>query len=91
MAADAAVVLHRVQPVALRDILADTRMFAVEIARGRDVKHRVPVDRRIILRRGGSVWRDRRGQVELLSRLAGDFRAIHESVAAHPQRVIGFR
>ena len=50
MAADAAVVLHRVEPVGLRDLRRNVAL-AAELARLGDLQHRVPVDRRIVLRR----------------------------------------
>ena len=48
MAADAADVLHLLEPVDLRDLLGDVAL-AAELARVRDLQHRIPVDRRIVL------------------------------------------
>src|SRR3990167_3988229 len=57
MAADAAVVLHRVEPIAL-GYLGRNRALAAELARLRNLEHRVPVDGRIVFRRCGFARRN---------------------------------
>ena len=52
-------------------------------------QHRIPVDRRIILRRSRVVRRRRRLEIEVLPRLAVDLRRIDEAIAAHPHLVLG--
>ena len=74
MTADAVAVLHRGEPVDLRDLLRNLAL-AAELARLRDLHHRIPVDRRIVLRRRLHIRRLDRGQVERLARLAVDLRA----------------
>ena len=49
MTADAADVLHLLQPVGLRDFLGNVAL-AAELVLVRYLQHRIPVDRRIILR-----------------------------------------
>src|SRR5438552_2600633 len=67
VAADAADILHLLQPVDLRAFLRDLRV-AAELARRRNLEHRVPVDRGEILRRFRLVRRRHRLQGQ---RLAG--------------------
>src|SRR5207248_1610115 len=50
VAADAADVLHLLQPIDLRALLRNLGM-AAEFARRRYLEHRVPINRRVILRR----------------------------------------
>ena len=90
MAADAAVVLHRVEPVAL-GYLGGNCALAAELARLRNLHHRIPIDRRIVLRRGRLVRRHHRLQIEILAGRGFDLRRIDQPVAAHPDVVIGFR
>ena len=90
MAADAAVVLHLVQPRLARDPLRDAP-FAAEVRDARDVQHREPVDGRVVLRGRGIVGRDRRREVDDLSWRARHLRTIHQPVAARPDRVVRLR
>ncbi len=73
MATDAAVVLHQVEPIGLLDLLRNVAVLLAELAGRRDFQHRVPIDRRVILRRGRLVGRRHRAQIELLAGLAVDF------------------
>ena len=69
MTADAADVLHLLEPVGLGEFVRNA-VLAVELTGLRDLQHRVPVDRRIILRGRRLVRRHHRGQVEGRARLA---------------------
>ena len=89
MAADAAVVLHAVEIVGDLDVVR--RVLAAEDLGLRDLHHRVPVDRRVVLRGFRLVRRRHRRQIELLAGLALHLRRVDEAVAAHPDVVIGFR
>ena len=91
MAADAAVVLHQVEPVGLLDLVGNVAVLLAELAGVRDLQHRIPVDRRIGFCRLGLVLRRHRTQVQLLAGLAVDLGGIDKSVAAHPHLVFGFR
>ncbi len=57
----------------------------------RDLDEREPVDRRIILRRGGLVRRLDRGDVHDLAGGGGGLRRVDEAIAAHPHRVVRLR
>ena len=57
----------------------------------RDLEHRIPVDRRVVLRRVGRARRDRCLQVEDFSGRGLHLGRIDQPVAAHPYAVIGFR
>ena len=86
--ADAGPVLDHREPFRLGDLLRNVAL-AAELAGVRDLQHRVPVDRRIVLRRRRLV-RGRHGfKIELLARLAVDLRRVDEPVAAHPHLVFG--
>ena len=61
-------VLDRGQPLGLRDLLRNVGL-AAELVLVRDLQHRIPVDRRIILRRSRVVRRRRRLEIEVLPRL----------------------
>ena len=87
MAADAVDVVHLPQPVGLGDVLGNVGR-AAEIARRRNLQHRVPVDRRIIVRRGRRVRRRHRRVVEHLPGLRAQLGRIHQPVAAHPDAVV---
>ncbi len=63
---------------------------AGEAAQFRDLDHRGPVYRRIVLRGRGEARRRLGGQVEGFARLGGDFRRVDETVAAHPNLVMRF-
>ena len=89
MAADAAVVLHGVEVVGDLDVVR--RVLAAEYLGLRDLHHRVPVDRRVVLRGFRRIGGRHRGQIELLAGLALHLRRIDEAVAAHPDVVIGLR
>ena len=89
MAADATVVLHRVEPFVL-GYLGRNCALAAELARVRNLHHGIPIDRRIVLRRGGLVRRHHRLQVESLARSGFDLRRIDQPIAAHPDVVVGF-
>ena len=67
------------------------RAGAGEFALGRNPQHRIPVDRRIVLRRRFLVRRDHGGEVELPSGLGVDLRRVDEAVAAHPHLVFRLR
>jgi hypothetical protein len=54
-------------------------------------QHRIPIDRRIILCRGGIVRRRNGGEIELLARLGLDLGRIDQSIAAHPDLIFGLR
>src|SRR5205809_2673118 len=69
MASDTAIVLHGVEPVALCEFGWDA-MLAVELILCRDVKHRVPVNCRVVLCGSCLIRRHRRRQVQLFSRFA---------------------
>src|ERR1019366_6230526 len=88
--ADAADVLHLLQPVALREFFRNVAL-AAELGRGRNLYHRVPIDGGIIMRRGGVVWRNRCREVERLAGLAIDLWRVDEAIAAHPNFVFGLR
>ena len=90
MAADAAVVLHVVHPVGPRDLGWNVGRSA-EVALGRDLQHRVPVDRRIVLCGFGVVLRRHGAQVQLLAGLRIDLLGVDEAVAADPDLVLGLR
>jgi len=51
----------------------------------------MPVDRRVILRRGRVIGRGHRLQVDLVAGPGLRFGGIHQAVAAHPDRIIGLR
>src|SRR5437899_13020562 len=88
MAADAAVVLHQVEPIGLLDLLRDLAVLPAELARRRNLQQRVPIDRRVILRRGRLLRCRPRAQIELLTGLAVHLPGIDEAIAAHPQLVL---
>ena len=71
VAADAAVVLHDVEPIALLHLLGNAELVVrPELIRCRNLQHREPVDRRVVLRRLGLVGRDHRGEIEMLAGFA---------------------
>src|SRR5687767_11640804 len=86
MTADAAGILHRADPRVLREPRRDAALAAELIGR-RNLEHRVPVDRGVVVRGGRFVWRWRRGDREPLARLGCGLRTIHEAVAADPHGV----
>ena len=59
-----------------------------ELALVRDVEHRVPVDCRVVLRRGRGVRRSHCVQIEQCARSRLNLRRIDQPVAAHPDTVI---
>src|SRR5439155_1345260 len=63
VAADAGAVLERDEPVLLRDVRGDA-VFAAELALFRDRQQRIPVDRRVMMRRSRRGRRYCRRQVE---------------------------
>src|SRR6516225_8259576 len=87
VAADAANVLHLLEPVDLGELLGNVAL-AAELALIRDLHHRVPVDRRIVMRCLRLVWRRNRLEVELLARLGAQLGRVYEPVAAHPDAVV---
>src|SRR4029453_7687680 len=94
MARYATIGLDDVQPLSLA---LDALMNAVGLLSGsgklalvRNLEHRIPVNRRIILGRGSFTWRHYGLQVERLSGNRFDLRRIHQPVAAHPNVVIRF-
>ena len=90
MAADARPVLHNREPILLRDFLRNGAL-AAELALVRDLQQRVPVDRRIIMRRRGLVRRDHGGEIERLARNPAHFGRVDKPIAAHPDAVIRLR
>ena len=68
MAPDAAGVLHRADPVGLGQAGRDAAL-AAELAGGRDLQHRIPIDRRVVVRGGGLAGGDHRRDVQPLARL----------------------
>jgi hypothetical protein len=87
MTADAPVVLHRADPVHLRQLRGDAAL-ASELIGGGNLEHRVPVDRRIVMSGGGFARRDHCGNGKVLSRLCRRLGAVDEAVAARPDLVI---
>ena len=86
MAADAAGVLHRADPLRLRQPRGDAAL-AAELIGGRDLQHRVPVDGGVVVRRGGFVGRRRRGDRQALSGFGRRLGAVDQPVAARPHLV----
>src|SRR5271166_1214196 len=91
VAVAAAIGLDEIQPLLLR--LEGLRYAVALVAASRepalirDLDYRGPVDRRIILCRGGEARRGFGGQIQDLARLARDLWRIDEAVAAHPHLV----
>jgi len=90
MTADTAVVLHQVEPVE-RPHIPGNIALATELVRVRNLQHGIPVDRRIVRRRGRVVGGGHGSEVELLAGLGINLRRIDETIAAHPQRILGLR
>ena len=90
MAADAVDVAHALAPSLARDVLRDLARTA-EILLGRHFHHRVPVDRRIILRRRPLVGRRHRREIELLAGLGAHLRRVYQPKTAHPNLVVRVR
>ncbi len=86
MTTDAADVLHLLQPVILRKLFGNVAL-AAELAGGWNFHHRVPVDRRIIMRRLRFARRRHRRVIEKLARLCAELGRIHQTVAAYPDGV----
>ena len=61
---------------------------AAEILGRRNFHHRVPVDRRIVVRRGGRARRRHRREIELLAGLGAHLRQVDEAIAAHPDLIV---
>src|SRR5262245_38169252 len=72
MAANTTVVLHRVEPIAL-GYLRWNGPLAAELARLWNLHHRIPINRRIVLRRRRFVRRHHRLQVEDFARAGFNF------------------
>ena len=89
VAADATVVLHRVEPLALGYFGRDSAL-AAKFARLRNLEHGIPINRRIVFRRGGLVRRHHRLEVRDLARASFNFRRIDKPIAAYPNVVVGF-
>ena len=90
MAADAVDIVHPLAPDILRDLLRNIGA-AAEILRRRDLHHRVPVDRRVIMGRRRIVRRRNRREIDLLAGLGAQLGRIHEPVAADPDGVVHVR
>ena len=90
VAADAAVVLHGVEPVGLLDLVGNVAVAAELIGAG-NFQHRIPVDRRIDFRGFRGIRRRHGFEIELLAGLGFDLRRIGEAIAADPDRVFGLR
>ena len=91
VAGDAAGGLYRIQPLPLRGYIFRHALVALRAGKLvliRDVQHRIPVDRRIILRSGRRIRRRHGRQIDDLPRLRDDPRRVDEPVAAHPDIVI---
>ena len=91
MAGEAAIGLDDVEPLSL-GFQGFRHAVAVgagprEIARRRHCEHRIPVERRIILRRRLGVRRGHRLQIDDLARRALDLGGVDERIAAHPDIV----
>jgi hypothetical protein len=91
----AAIGLDHIEPLRLA---SDVGRHAVALRPGarklalvRHLQHRIPVDRRIIFRRCGGARRRHRGEVEDLAGRGRDLGRVDETVAAHPDIVIGLR
>jgi len=78
--------LHDVQPFALA-----LDLLQWELARGRHVKHREPVDRRVVLRCRGLTRRLCRGQVQQPAWRRLHAGRVDQPVAAHPHVVVRLR
>ncbi len=76
MAADAVDVTHALAPGLARDVFRDIGR-AAEIFLRRNLHHRVPIDRRIILRRRPLVGRRHCREIELLAGLGAHLRRVH--------------
>ena len=87
---DAAVVLDGVQPLGLRDVLRDVAALPAELIRARNVEHRVPVDRRIVVRGGSGVRRRLGRDVDELARLRRGLRAVDKPISPRPHAVLRF-
>ena len=85
MTADARQVLDR------RDVLVHPARQLRDLARRRQLLHRVPVDRGIDLRRVGRCRRDLGREVHRGARLRGRLGRVREPVAANPDLVVGRR
>src|SRR5262249_25955934 len=83
VAADAADVLHLLEPVDLSELLGDVAL-AAELILARDLHHRVPVERRIIVRRRLVVRRGHGGEVQRLAPLPLLLPRVDEAVAPRP-------
>ena len=90
MAADAVDIVHPLAPDILRDLLRNIGA-AAEILCRRDLHQRVPVDRRVIMRRRRIVRRRHRREIDLLAGLGAPLGRIHQPVAAHPDGIVHIR
>ena len=79
----------RVQPLVL-GYISWNGALAAELARLRNLHHRIPIDRRIVFRRGSLVRRHHRLKVEDLAWSGFDLRRIDQPITAHPDVVAGF-
>ncbi len=86
MATDAAGVLDRAQPGCLVQPRGNVATTA-ELIGGRNLQHRVPVDRRVVVRRRRFIGRRHRRDAQLLARLRRRLRAVDQAVTARPHRV----
>lgn len=66
-------------------------VFAPEQFLARDFHHRIPVDRRIVLRRRSVIRRRDGRDVHDLARRARDLCRIDQAIAARPHLIIGLR
>ena len=90
MTTDAVGVVHALDPSRARDVLWNVGR-AAEVLLRRNLHHGVPVDRRIVVRRGPIV-RCRNGcVVDGLAGLGVHLRRVDQAVAAHPDLVVGDR
>ena len=87
MTTDAIGVVHLPDPVFARDVLRDVGR-AAEILGRRKLHHRVPVDRRVVVRGRGRARRSDRRQIELLAGLGAHLRRVDEPIAAHPDLIV---
>jgi hypothetical protein len=87
MAPYAVDIIHLPQPVVLRQILRNVGRPA-EIACRRNLHHRVPIERRIIVRCLGGARRRHRSEVQMLAGLRAHLRRIYQPIAAHPHLIV---
>jgi hypothetical protein len=86
--ADTAGVFHRADPVRLRQARRNRGVLAAELIGSGDREHRVPVDGRVIVGRGGLAGRRHGGDVQPLAGPGSALRAVNKTVSASPHVVV---